>query len=801
MTTPLLGLGLVPLTAAAAAFTVSRGVQTAEPVRFAAEELGRYVALASGARVIVREDAALDGRATLTLDVSEGARGAAPRFPVSAHEEAYRIHSTPHGGRVFAANSPRAALYAVYDFLETELGYRWYFPYPEDGFTPAIAAAALAARLAESTVDRETQPFFSFREREFRDVSPMTASTDDRIVQQIDWWAKLRMNRFLINFRYAANPELWTRWQRRLIPELRRRGLLLGLGEHGSYPLFLPPERYAAAHPEWYCELDGKRIGAMHTPSGEEAQFCTTHPGAAAAYLENFAAFVRAHPEVDFYYPAPNDVGRWCECASCAQWSIADRYLRLNNQVAEMLARVKPGTRVMHLAYSNHRLPPEHTLPHAMIDVDVACWGRDFSYPLGDARTMPEDPDYLEVFRRWAEICRRQPAGSGTRLLYHWKIMRHYWLGLHLLPLQVIDADFDAIRTLGIDGFDLPLGYLGIWTKALNAYVAAHKTWNPDLPAAALTARFMTDYYGAWSEAAHRIYQDVAEAFRDRRYGRSLTLAWFPATSMVRDEPLEGLGDNARHAAERLQQALARVAPLLDTPPPFGERFRKLHVVVRHARDEQRVLVKLDAMMRAAHLAQRDDSPQARRAALEAWETVKAANDALADRYSLQEDAAGLYWGGASHRQIDDALARWRLRIETLNWQTIGGWETADFADSTAPIRKRFDVTEPLSGRLPAQVQVRFQYTSGGLGASLRAAALWAQTPDGSKSLLAEDRHGGFAGYVHRDAVYHLDVRAGHAAGARYLVEVELAAVAASGSVAERGSNGTIWIGLPPCTP
>ena len=785
---------LAPLAMAEAPLGLSIPSGAEEPVNFAAGELSRYLEAATGLPVIIEEDSALEGQYALVLSIP-GAATVQPEAPESLHEEAYRIHAIPGGGRAFQGNSPRALLYAVYDFLENDLGYRWYFPYPEDNIAPRMTPEDFFALLRHGE-DREIHPAFEFREREFRDVSPDTVHTDDRIVQQIDWWAKLRMNRFLLNFHYAGDTERWARWRQRLIPEIKRRGMLVRLGEHGSYPLFLPPARYAEAHPEWYCEIDGQRIGGMRTATGGEAQFCTTNPGAVKTYLDNFAAFVQAHPEVDFYYPAPNDVGKWCECRQCRDLSIADRYLELNNRIAERLNEVKPGLRIMHLAYSNHRIPPETAQPHPMIDIDVACWGRDFSYPLCDPRTLPEDADYLDVFRQWAEICRHSPGDPRPRLLYHCKLMRHYWLGLQLLPLPVIDGDFNCARELGIDGFDYPLGFLGIWTKALNAYVVANKTWNPDLSPETMTKRFMQDYYGDYAPQAARAYELAADAFRDRRYGRSLTLAWFPDTSKVRDTPLEGLGDNARHAVARLDEALEILAGTLDAPPPFAHRIGKLHIVLRHARDEQAVLIQLDTLMHAAAQLRNAPSPDTRLAARQAWQETNAALDTLTGRYCIEEDEAGLYWGGASYRQLHDALDAWRMAIEEMKWHPIGHWETDDFGDSTEPIEKSFDITPLLKKAGP--LQVRFQYRSGELGASLRAVSLWKRSGNGAETMLAEDRHGGFAGYVHENAVYRLHLDTAPEPNAVYWIKTELAAYATTGSVAERGSEGDVLLGLVP---
>ena len=783
----------IPAMAASPGYRVVVGESVAEPVRFAADELARYIGQAPGATAQVSGDAAWDGLHAVCL-VGAGVP-TPPEAPASTNEEAYRIVSID-GGRAFRGNSPRAVVYAVYDFLEEEIGCRWYFPYPEDAIGPRVDAEALA-RILGTQVDREECPAFPFREREFRDVMPMADGTDARIVQQIDWWAKLRMNRFLLNFGYARNAELWERWKTKLIPEIKRRGLLVGLGEHGSYPLFLPPSRYAQDHPEWYCEIDGKRVGGMRAPNGAGCQFCTTNPEAVAAYLENFAAFVRDNPEIDFYYPAPNDVGKWCECETCSQLSIADRYMRLDNQVAEMFERIKPGTRIMHLAYSNHRLPPEQTLPHPMIDVDVACWGRDFAYPLSDPRTMPGNDEYLDVFRQWAGVCLAVPGDVRPRMLYHCKLMRHYWLGLHLAPLAILDQDFVCAQDLGLDGFDFPLGFVGIWTKALNTYAVANKTWDPTTPASSLVERFFDGYYGDESERAGEVYRLVGEAATDRRYGSSLALSWHPERIGVRDQPLEGLADHARNAVAKLDEAMALVDDAQAEDPAVAARFVKLRRVLQRARDEQDVLVKLDALIQAHRALSETHADEDRQRAMDAWHETKAASDALAESYSLEEDLAGLYWAGATHNDIGRALEQWREAVEGLDWQRIDVWRTDDFETINVPIEKAIDISEYIDTPGIRCVDVKFKYQSGELGGAIRAVSLWTRGGDGELHLLAEDRHGGFAGYVHEKARYSLEVGTPLDPSARYIVKVDLLAQGGHGTVARRGCNGEILLGLP----
>jgi hypothetical protein len=783
---------------AEAALKIVIDQQAAEPVCFAAEELSRYITEASGVPVNVSEEAFHAGGRALYLLEEQGTIPETPPMPSSLDEEAYRIRSVGDTGRSFKGRSARAVLYGVYDFLEEELGYRWYFPAPEDVGAPILSPDDLAAILRRD-IDREARPAFAFREREFRDVMPMTDQTDARIVQQIDWWAKLRMNRFLLNFGYASNPELWRRWKTVLIPEIKRRGMLVGLGEHGSYPMFLPPARYAADHPDWYCEIEGQRVADM-----KGKQFCTTNPYAVAAYLENFAAFIGDNPEIDFYYPAPNDVSTWCECAQCETSSVADRYMLLDNQIAEMLQGVKPGVRVMHLAYSNHRLPPENVIPHPMIDVDVACWGRDFAHDLGDPQTMPGNDDYLEVFRQWAGLCRSVPGDVRPRLIYHSKLMRHYWLGMHLQPLPILDQDFAVAQDLCLDGFDFPLGFVGIWTKGLNSYVVARKCWTPEVPTAQWVDRFFSDYYGTEAEAARAIYGLVEDAFQDRQYGSSLTLAWHPDMISVRSNPREGLGDNARNAVAKLDEALSMSRKRAKGASPVAKRFQKLSVVLQNARDEQRVLVRLDALMHAYHDFQNAPSDEARRQHLQsaqaAWKAAMAANGALAKSYRVEEDLAGLYWAGETHKSMGNALLQWERAIADLDWQELGRWETSDFQEANESILKTFDITShivEIQGAFPGQVQVRFGYESGGLGATTKAVSLWQRDPNGAETLVSKDSHSGFAGYVHENTIYRLQMDTAPNASAHYSVRVELLAYATKGNVAERGCNGKIALGLP----
>ena len=799
----------IAMSSSAGSYHVETHADAPEPVAFAAKELARYCQKATGEAVaVVTAEHGVHRHAVM---LARGGADPAATSPAAKRAEALGadgfVATSLPDAIVLAGASPRGTLFAVYWFLEDRLGCRWYVPDPQDQIVPSLGPGALD-RVMEQGVDVSERPDFAFRQREFRDINPVTDATDDRILEQIDWWAKLRMNCFLVNFNYATNAKLWQRWETKLFPEVKRRGLLLGIGEHGSYPLFLPPEQYGQEHPEWYCEVDGKRITAWSLPGRGLLQFCTTNPDAVRTYLDNFVRFVRENPEIDIYYPAPNDGARWCECRTCRELSVADRYLVLDNQVAHALAGVRPDCRIIHLAYSNHRLPPERTDPEPVIDVDVACWGRDFAYPLTDPRTMPGRADYLTVFREWLKRCRavaERSAGGGEppgpRVLYHCKFMRHLWLGPHLLPLPVLDADMPYLRDLGIDGFDFPLGFVGIWTKALNAYVTARKCWDADADSAAMVDEFFRLTFGPEARTARRACELLEEALPHLRYGSNHSLLWSEGLLAPRMENAEDLTERLQASVEKLQQAVTLASSAVErtAETPHRHNLRKLLVALSRIHREQTVLL---AFARVADLAERAGGGDVGDAGVgllpKGRALLESADRVVQDMeraYRLSDDLAGLYWAGATHGTLRNALAKWRTFADDILvgfvWWDAATWETTDFPDKDTVISKEIDVTPHL--RQPGPLFVRWQWTGGQLGITIRETSLWRVVGE-ERTCVSRDAHGGFAGARDRRSFYRLSLNEVDPA-ARYAVVGRIQACAAHGTVAERGCFGKTILG------
>lgn len=778
-----------------------------ETVDFAARELRDYLIRVTGRPVTLVRQAGLPSASLLIRDCGTGRISLPSAVTPPAEADSYVLHCDRPGSALLAGGSARGLLFGVYGLLEEFLGCRWYGPYEGDEVVPYGGPDPLE-RLITTTRTMRRSPGFAFCMREFRDLWPAAEEVDARIVDQIAWWAKLRMNCFLFNFHFAHNGPLWERWQSTVLPEVTRRGILLGIGEHGSYPLFLNPGRYAEAHPEWYCEIDGHRIGGFSVPSGGSAQFCTTNEAAVETYVANFVEFARAHPAISVYYPAPNDAGGWCQCARCSTIDISDRYLALTNRVAEALTAYRPDVRVIHLAYANHREPPREVTPHHAVDVDVACWGRDFSYPLTDPRTMPGQANHLDAFYRWIEICRGAATAEGrSRVFYHCKLMRHMWLGPHLRPLDAIDTDIPAAHRMGIEGFDFPMGFPGIRTKALNAYAIARKCWDVRADTAGFVDEHFALAFAGAATAARHAYEAVDSSFTDLRYGRSVALV--PADGLPADtwllrpdaaslETVTQVREAAEAARRQLASALESLRPLTDAgAEETNHRIRRLVTILEQLQMEQALMAGL-AQLATLLLSNGTNEGQEYSSSIDALlEQLTVQVDEAASRYRIEDDLAGLLWAGASHHGFANALAAWRTRAEehaaNLRIVVLPGWSVSDFPTTNVQVAKWIDITEHVVG--PGSIRVLWRWTGGQLGVTIAETSLWVER-EGDRVCLSWDTHSGFAGAMPRSPSYRL-LLTQYEPGARYFIMGRLQAYSTRGTLVERGTEGVIELGVP----
>src|SRR4029079_2532028 len=97
-----------------------------------------------------------------------------------------------------------------------------------------------------------------------------------------------------------------------MLPERRKRGLQVeGIGH--SFFAYIPPEKYAAEHPEYFAMgPDGKRL--VEPGRGGCGVW---NPEVARVMAANMDAFLRENPEIEIIDAWTNDSAAWCLCPEC----------------------------------------------------------------------------------------------------------------------------------------------------------------------------------------------------------------------------------------------------------------------------------------------------------------------------------------------------------------------------------------------------------------------------------------------------------------------------------------------------
>ena len=351
---------------------------------------------------------------------------------------------------ILAGGRPRGTLYAVFTFLEYELGCRWWSP---DATT---LPKARTIRI-DPTHFRYVPPL------EYRE--PFWTCAFDP-----DWAVRNKCN--------GNTPALDTPRGGKHIYE----GFV-----HTFYPL-IPPQTYFNDHPEWFSEINGKR-------TYEHAQLCLTNEAMRQELVRNLKARLRANPAATIASVSQNDWAGNCQCAACVavekeEESPAGLVLRFVNAVAADIETEFPHVAISTLAYQYTRKPPRLTRPRPNVIVRLCSIECSFSVPLAHERNAKFRDDIIG----WSKICDR---------LYIWDYttnFRHYFLPHP--NLRVLGPNVKFFAEHNVKGIFEQGAYTspGAEMAELRAWVLAKLLWDPRLDGGKLIDEFLRGYYGPAAE-------------------------------------------------------------------------------------------------------------------------------------------------------------------------------------------------------------------------------------------------------------------------------------------------------------
>jgi len=454
------------------------------PVRFAAEELQRYVREMSGAALPIRTGAPAGPALVLTVSEELGA------------EDAHRLKTDGDTLRLTGA-SPRAVLYAAYVLLE-RLGCGFCVPGEE---TIPKRRSITAPQLDQTEI-----PAFPYRSQvDF----PFTESPFEWNLALIDWLAKNRFNWYHPAPNAYGEPVVYLKRREVITQELRKRGLHLHVGGHTLHT-WLPPERYFADHPEWFALVRKGRRWGRTAPL-----VCVSNVDVHRAIGENICLFLDKCPEVEAVDCWEADVSGFCECPNCLGIGSGPRpadeevrrtaymmsYVNLINTVARIIRRRHPNVNLTGSVYAPGGLVAPLRCPDLEDNVAfITChMGRNSYVPLCES---PTNLRLLTMDVSW-------------RTKVEVTIYEYYnsWTNSGIYPcVNVMAEDLRLLRQLGFSRIETDQGG---W-NAVNLYALARLLWNPDLEWEGLIAYFCRRHYGEAAEGMTNYWLGLERGLRGK---------------------------------------------------------------------------------------------------------------------------------------------------------------------------------------------------------------------------------------------------------------------------------------------
>ena len=441
------------------------------PLRQAADDLQHYIEKISGVRLPL----SLDGQdvAGVTLNIGKTATSLPGDLPdATLNPETYAIRQRA-GNLYFAGNHPTPTAFAVYSFLQDQLGVRWFAPGDEWEYVPR---ARDAANFVVNGKDVVSVP-----------------GTSPRIWRGHDW------------------NDNWKAWNRRnkmvLSEKVPRHTQSFSMMQHA-----FPQSKYGASNPEYYPLINGERWIPKQDSyrswwpciGNKDVQRLT------AAYIHQW---FKDNPEADSFSLGIDDVAYTCTCPLCRAMDthpddhqkrqLSGRYYKFVNIVAKEVKATDPDKFIAVLIYDIVVKPPvdvakmEDNVYGYIANGSVAQW-----YQTGKKQEWYDNT--LEWKKRVKYLSRYDYYGLGT-----------------FVPRVFPRAMAESIRfdkSLGFEGMNLEV-YTFLPQTAPMTWALVQLQWNPELSIEALLDEFYEKMYEGAAPTMRQYFDLMEQSWNTQRTG------------------------------------------------------------------------------------------------------------------------------------------------------------------------------------------------------------------------------------------------------------------------------------------
>lgn len=414
----------------------------------AASELRERLMLQTGVNLEIVAESQTGARFPILL----GRSSSFARYGVQvdyAHLGLDGIHIELLPNALVLAGGQRGVLYSMFTFLEEQLGWRWFtdhcIVWPKQGdFTPApfkkVYVPKIAFRMPSSI--QMTQP----------EICVPLKLVGQRVRADESWGGSFHFRPWVHTFN-----------------------------------AMVPREKYAAEHPEYYSEINGKRF------TEERTQLCLTNPEVLQISIDKVREWIRtASPGLFAVSISQNDWRNYCCCANCQaladhEGSQAGPLLHFVNKIAAAVEKDYPDLLIDTLAYQYTRKAPKFVKPAKNVLIRLCSIECCFVHTL-------EDCEYNQSFRDdiidWARISPR---------LFVWDYTINFAHSTQPFPnLRVLKPNLQFYVEHGVTGmYEQGNAFTrGGEFQDLRVYLLAKLLWDQNFDVEQGIVDFTNHYYG-----------------------------------------------------------------------------------------------------------------------------------------------------------------------------------------------------------------------------------------------------------------------------------------------------------------
>ncbi len=434
-----------------------------------------------------------------------------------------------------AGDRPRGSLYAVYEFLEQNLGVRFW--------TAEVTEVPKQSTIELPLLDYRYAPPF-----EVRAAGYDLARSDPKFA------ARLRNNGHGV-----ANPPEWG-------GDVQ---LLGGVHTFSDNSPLISVQEYYDAHPEWFSERNGKRLN-------RHVQLCLSNPELRRELTRKVLAWIRSNPNCQYVSVSQNDNQNYCQCATCTAFveehgNQADLLIDAVNEVAAEVAPEFPHVLIETLGYNYTRTPPVTVRPLDNVIVRYCTIEAQSFHCLTD----PANRQLEEDLTGWRQVARQLMIWNYVTDFHKYYQPHPNWL--------TVAPDLQLFRDCGA----INVYEQGSWNGGgaaadlgdLRAWQISKLLWNPDLDPEALVEEFVAGYYGPAAGYVHVYLDSMIESVNrhpeniEGCYARS-TSSWLDADLLLQayfamDEAQRKFRDDPVYGPRVATAAIPVNCTLLERPELF----------------------------------------------------------------------------------------------------------------------------------------------------------------------------------------------------------------------------------------